>query len=114
MKNYGKYGKCTGRVEFNAARVEIEKLREQGYSLRRIFEHLVKHGRFSQTYVTFTRFVNGKPRKETCGRQKEAPRVCVTEQEQKQTTTPPITRKVSSGFAHFVFDPTTIDKDSLI
>ena len=37
MKNYGKYGKCTGRVEFNAARAEIENLHEQGYSLRRIF-----------------------------------------------------------------------------
>lgn len=114
MKNYGKYGKCTGRVEFNAVRAEIEKLREQGYSLRRIFEHLVKRGRFSQTYVTFTRLAKGTAQKTDQRHPKEAPRVCVTEQEQKQATTPPITKKVSSGFAHFIFDPTAIDKDSLI
>jgi hypothetical protein len=114
MKNYGKYGKCTGRVEFNAARAEIEKLREQGYSLRRIFEHLVKRGRFSQTYVTFTRFVNGKPRKETCRSRNDAPIVECPEQAATPVQAEKHTQKASSGFAHFVFDPTAIDRDSLI
>lgn len=114
MKNYGKYGKCTGRVEFNAAKAEIEKLREQGYSLRRIFEHLVKRGRFSQTYVTFTRFVNGKPRKETYGRRNGAPIVECPKQATIPAQTEKHTEKASCGFAHFVFDPTAIDRDSLI
>lgn len=124
MKNYGKYGKCTGRVEFNAARAEIEKLREQGYSLRRIFEHLAQHGRFSQTYVTFTRFVNGKPRKKACRRQNDTPivecPVSAADHEQKLATPSLVPtdknhiEKASSGFEHFIYNPASIDKDSLI
>lgn len=57
MKDYGKYGKCTGRVEFNSAKAEIEKLREQGYSMQAIFDRLVQARKFSQTYPTFTRLI---------------------------------------------------------
>ena len=48
----------TGRVEFFALSAEIEKMLQQGHSVRYVFDYFSMQNQFTQSYQTFLRYIH--------------------------------------------------------
>lgn len=57
-KKYGKFGKMTGRVEFNKISTEVKNMLNQQYSIKYIFNHFSEKKDFTQSYQTFLRYIH--------------------------------------------------------
>lgn len=77
MRRYEKRP-CYARVEYRAAQADIESGLEQGYSIKVIYEELLKAGRLTMAYKTFCDYVRGGGNR-VHGKKKEPPKRDATE-----------------------------------